>query len=392
MDQTFLWNATTLEGAASCGVIRCRSKKEAMNKLQAQGYFKISLDLVPRERLKTILSPSELITILNALSSILDAGISMLEALELLVNDRHSPVIQYVFLKLRKTLHDGHSLEEGFSGLSPLFSDFFVAMIRLSERSGNFRQGLHDLRFYYQQQENRRLELQRIFRYPKIVFSMIAVMSLGIIIFVVPMFNNVYALFKDGLPFLTSVVVRLSRFFHEHAEIVLAICGIIIFWAYLPGIRVFHPWLFLRRKIRTVIQSKEDPFLFAHAMSLLLASGQSVHLAAQQATDCLSPENRKYGQQLSQRLNAGLGFSEAFQATSWFPDVFRRFIAPAEQTGLLQIGFEQVHVFIDRQRSSRFEKWSRLIEPALMLLMGSVTMILLLSIYLPIFDLGNRIG
>ncbi len=392
MNSVYIWNAITLKGENGYGTIRGQTKKNVMSHLHSQGYYHVSLESVPGDQLNTTLKNVDLIYILDSLASILDAGISMIEALELLVSDRKSVIVRYVFLELKSALHEGQSLEIGFSSLSPLFPEFFIAMIRLCEKSGRLSQGLGDLKSYYQHQENRRQELVRIFRYPKIVFGMILFLSLGVIIFVVPMFNNVYALFKNDLPLLTYLIVQLSHFFHNNSILILTICVILTIWAYVPGIRFFHPWIFFFQKMRHIAQSKEDPFLYAHAMALLLESGQSVNQAAQQATACMSEKNHKHGDLLTGRLNAGLGFSEAFQGLPWFPDAFQRFIVPAEQTGLLKMGFEQIYTYIDRQRTARFEKWSRFIEPALMLTLGTVTLILLLSIYLPVFDLGNRIG
>ena len=392
METIYLWKAITLNGASGQGIASDDTKKKVWNDLNKQGYYQISLKTVPRDQMNTALKTGDLIYILNSFTSILDAGISIIEALELMLDDRKSIIIRYIFLKLRFELHQGKSLEDSFSQLSPLFSKFFIAMIRLCEKSGNLRQGLHDLKAYYQHQETRQQELTRIFRYPKIIFCMILLLSLGVIVFVVPMFNNVYALFKNDLPILTKMMVTVSDFFHQNSAIILtAVFGFVI-WGYLPKIRFFHPWIVLSQQLQRILQSKEDPFLYAHAMSLLLESGQSVNQAAEQAAECMSEKNRRHGIILTQKLSAGLVFSEAFQSSRWFPQSFHRFIAPAEKTGLLKVGFEQIYTYIDRQREAQFAKWSRFIEPLLMLILGAVTLTLLLSIYLPIFDLGNRIG
>ncbi|NQU63695.1 MAG: type II secretion system F family protein [SAR324 cluster bacterium] len=392
MATVYLWQAVTLNGISGQGIAVDTAKKSVWNLLSSQGYYQISLKTVPRELMNTTLKNSDLIYILNSFTSILDAGISIIEALELMLNDQRSIIVHYVFLKLRFELHQGKSLEEGFSELAPLFPKFFVAMIRLCEKSGNLRQGLHKLKSYYQHQENRHQELLRIIRYPKIIFGMILLLSFGVIVFIVPMFNNVYALFKGDLPILTKMMVALSGFFHQNSVVILAVIIGIAAWGYVPKLRFFHPWVILSQHLRRILQSREDPFLYAHAMSLLLESGQSVDQAAKQAAECMSEKNRPHGLLLTEKLSSGLVFSEAFQSSHWFPSAFQRFIAPAEKTGLLKVGFEQIYTYIDRRREAQFEKWSRFIEPLLMLILGTVTLTLLLSVYLPIFDLGNRIG
>lgn len=392
MDSIYIWNAITLNGEPGYGTIRNQTKKSVCRQLHHLGYYQVRVETVPHDQLNSPLKNVDLIYFLDALVSILDAGISIAEALDLLINDRRSAITRYVFLELKTSLHEGQNLEEAFTELSPLFSEFFVAMIRLCEKSGRLRQGLHDLKSYYQHQENRRRELVRIFRYPKIVSTTILLLTFGVVVFIVPMFNNVYALFKGDLPILTRIIVGISRFVHENDLLLLAGCMTFFVWGMIPMGRAIHPWFLLSRKLNNVTRSREDPFIYAHAMALLLDSGQSVDQAAQQAMQCMSGRNQKQGQFIVERLSSGMGFAESFQGLDWFPDPFHQFLKPAEQTGLLKMGFEQIYTYIDRQRSARFEKWSRFIEPVLMLILGTITLVLLLSIYLPVFDLGNRIG
>jgi len=392
MDTVYIWRAITLDGISESGISHSEKRSAVKRQLHSRGLYRISLEPLPWGSLLVPLNNRDLSYILDSLVSILDAGISIREALELLINDRRSAVIRYVFLDLRKSLHNGLSLEDAFSTLSPLFPEFFVAMIRLCEKSGQLRQGLHNLKTYYMHQEERRQDLLKIMRYPKIVFSTMVLLSLGLVVFVVPMFSSVYALFGDDLPFLTHAVVQVSRFLHVNQVGILICCFILVGWAFLPWARHLHPLVLLLRKVKSVVHSRDDPYLYAYAMSLLLESGQSVIQATSQATACMSLKNRAYGNLVTEKLNAGMGFSEAFQEIKWFPDLFLQFMKPAEQTGLLKVGFEQIHTYIDRERSARFEKWSRLIEPVLMLILGAVILVLLLAIYLPIFDLGNRIG
>ena len=124
MENVYIWNAITLSGDNGGGIIRGTSRKKVWNRLHSQGYYQVSLESVPREQLHASLKNVDLIYILDSLVVMLDAGISMLEALELLISDRKSTVVRYVFLELRNALHRGKSLEDGFTSLSPLFPDF----------------------------------------------------------------------------------------------------------------------------------------------------------------------------------------------------------------------------------------------------------------------------
>ncbi|MCP4751788.1 MAG: type II secretion system F family protein [Proteobacteria bacterium] len=392
MKQIYLWKAATLEGVANYGTIGSRTGRSAIQSLRDQGYFQISLTPLPHKVLNSALSNKETINILDSLTLLLDSGISMIEALDLLVNDDKSSVSQYVFTNLRNSLHGGKSLEKGFAELIPLFSGFFLSMIGLCEKTGNLRQGLHALGIFYKSQETRRQEFQNLIRYPKIVLSITLLLSFGIVFFIIPMFENIYALFKGDLPILTRGMVFVSDFLHRYIFAVSAIVAGIVTWANLPQVSRFHPVVLLSERIRKIFQSREDPFLYAHAMKILLESGQPINLATKQAAGCMSNRNRRHGLLLDRKLSAGFSFSEAFQEVSWFPTIFRNYIASAEKAGLLKVGFEQVYNYINRRREEDFAKWSKFVEPVLMLVLGTIILTLLLSIYLPIFELGNKVG
>ncbi len=392
MNNVYIWEATTLKNISKLGVIESRSRGSAIKTLREQSFFRISLTTVPDKQLNSAMPIKGIIDILNSLTLMLGSGISIIETLELLINDRKSIVTQYVFCKLRDALHQGKSLELGFQELSPLFSDFFQSMISLCEKTGKLQDGLQALETFHQNQQNRQQEFQKLIRYPKVIFSITILLSLGVIVFIVPMFKNIYALFKGDLPILTRGMVFLSNFFQQYGMIILLLIACFFFWANLPKVRRFHPWVFVSGQVKKRFQGKEDPFLYAHAMKILLESGQPIQLATKQAAGCMSAKNQRHGFSLSKMLNAGLSFSEAFQELAWFPSIFHNYIASAEKAGLLKVGFEQVYNFLNRQREEQFAKWSRFIEPVLMLVLGTIVLAILLSIYLPIFDLGNQLG
>lgn len=391
MRAIYLWEALRLDGRKEFGILENLTRQQALTQLRQNGLFKIVLRRVPERKRTTPLHSEEILEFLNSVLMMLDAGITLISTLELLSGDQKSPMLQYCFCSLRNSLQQGIHPEQAFRALHPLFSDFFIAMIRVSEKSGNLIDGLRSLHDFYQNKSARSKELKRITGYPKIVFLFSLLISLGLIVFIVPMFEHIYRLYQGDLPLLTQIVVTLSAVIREYFVSIIAGLALFYGWALIPKIRIIHPVVFLGKKINEAGQKREDPLLYAHSIHILLKSGESIQETVKIAAKCMSKTGQIYGNKVIEMLQRGNSFSELFFELEWFPDCFHRFISSAEKAGSLQVGFEQVSLFIIKEREERFQRWSRMIEPTLMICMGALILSLLLSIYLPIFDLGNQI-
>ena len=391
INRTFIWEAQTLVGMSESGIIRDASKTLAKQQLHDRGYFQIQLTPVSERIYNSALPSKETIELINSMLLMLDSGVSLLETLEMLIYEKKSIVSRYIYYRLRESLHQGSSITVAFEDLNPIFSDFFLSMIALSDRSGDLRKGLRALKEFNESQESRLQEIKKITRYPKIVFSLTIIIAFGVITFIIPMFENIYSLYEGNLPAITKLMVVTSSFIHHYWLYLVLVMFCFAIWANLPLIRKFNPWILLNKHIRRYLQTKEDPYLYAHAMKILLESGQPVKVATKQAAGCMSEKNQVHGFSLAERLNTGLTFTESFRELSWFPVIYPRFLASAEKAGMLQVGFEQIYRYINMERRNQFNRWSKYLEPSLMLFLGSIILVILLSIYLPIFELGNQI-
>ncbi len=391
MRSVYLWEGRTLQGDTAFGIERGRSRRHVRHKLRNRGYFNLTIRPIPTHITHSPLSTERLLEVLQALAHVLSSGASLRESLILLVKSNSAYVTRYVFSKLNVSLHKGHSLERSFADMKPLFPGFFVAMVSLSEKTGKLAEGLQSLIGFYGSREERKNAMEKALRYPKIVFGLTLLLGLGIVVFIIPMFDEVYALFQGDLPIPTKGLVYLSETIRSHWIPLGAAALALSAWFYLPKLKHLHPVAIVSRLLRTLLLSQEDRLLYAHAMKILLESGQPVRNATQIARDCLTERNRKHGAAIAELLDSGMSFSQAFSRVSWFPPVYRTYIESAEKAGLLQIGFQQIFRFIERERENRFEKFSKLVEPLLILAVGGAILVLLLAVYLPIFEMGNRL-
>jgi len=185
--------------------------------------------------------------------------------------------------------------------------------------------------------------------------------------------------------------MSISRFINDQWLVIIAGIAVFTFWYKIPAFCYIHPLFLLMKWVKKRWFGSQDQLLFAHSMSLLLKSGKTAYAALQDISFMVSPQNRKQILKLIKQLEAGERFSEIFLKSKWFPGVFHRLISVAEAAGDLSLGFFQVHQYLENQMEKRFNKIINYIEPGLMVLLGGMVLFVLLSIYLPIFDLGNQI-
>jgi len=131
--------------------------------------------------------------------------------------------------------------------------------------------------------------------------------------------------------------------------------------------------------------------LFSHAMKILLQSGINSLAAVKIAGTAISKTNQHNIAYLLESLNEGKSFSQSFKSSSWFAPIFFDYIAAAENTGNLRAGFDQVFQNLNRKKEEQFATWSSFIEPVVMIILGALVLAIMISIYLPLFELGNKI-
>lgn len=388
----YFWKARTLEDQAKFGIIECASKSIAKKQLQEHAYFRIALTPIPSALHEKPLTTQQLLSFLNSLLLMLNAGLPIHEALELMCRENKSVWMTYVCTRLLELLQQGKSLKEALSVLTPLFPPFFLSMVHIVELSGQIREGLRSAyEFYFKQEEHAR-ELKQIMRYPKIVLTAALMLIASVTIFIVPMFQSIYLMFGNELPLLTNILVKLSSYVHSQTLTVVALFAAVTLWFVAPACQRFNPVLALARRLGEALSSREDPYLYSLAMKMQLENGQSVSEATRNAASCLSLRNRTHCELISEKLDAGFSLAEAFQSSRWFPPIFHQLLPSAETAGQLGIGFSQISSYLEQKRNDRFAFWSKFLEPIMMLLLGTLILMVLLAIYLPIFDLGNKIG
>lgn len=357
-----------------------------------QQFIRLKKIKIPRRLISKPLSLREILQILTSLARLLENGLSIYDAVNLLIHDSSKLIYRYVYLSLRQALKEGVPLSDALESLAPLVPEFLISMLRASEKSGQFLSGIQELEQFYLERVKRQDQLRKLLRYPKIVLGFSFIFGVGILAFVVPMFHNIYRLQGDNLPLLTRGLVYLSTSIRNMPFIYLGSAGS-LFFGYRWLVQKYHNFYFVKRALHWILKGRvRNQWFFSHAMSILLKNGMDLLESLSVVGESSSEDVQEKAVYLKELLKKGVGLSDALKEVGGFSEIFYYSILSAEGVGKLYLGFEQVCGYLKRKNEERFQMMSRLIEPLVMILLGGIVFVLLLGIYLPIFDMGNYIS
>jgi general secretion pathway protein F len=326
------------------------------------------------------------------LHSLLDAGQTVVDAIDVLGrNDRHGKH-RAIYDALLQSLQNGNQLSQAMSGLPSVFPPLYVAMVRASETTGTVRAAIRRFMLYQRQVDDIRGKLAAAATYPAILLSV----GFGVIgflmLYVLPRFSAVYD--DAGVANGTSGFVQIWGSFVRN-NTVLAWSGMLLFGATVFGL-IMHPRTrsaAYRRLLATPWIGERMWILqlgrLYRTLSMLLKSGVSV-IAAMRMTQESLPETMQ--EDLAAAVKAvseGTAMSVVMNECNLSTEVAQRLLVAGESSGNLDDMMERIADFYDQETAIWIDTAGRLIEPILMMVIGLIIGGIVLMLYAPIFDLAN---
>ena len=331
------------------------------------------------------------------LATLLKAGMPLVQSLDILRTRLTNPVFKAVLDDVHGKVRGGTALSDAFAAHGELFPTVYTASLMAGERSGNLDAVLRRFVAYSKTVDAVRSKTISAMLYP-VVLVALAVLLVGIIVVkVVPTFAEFYASFDADLPFSTRVIVAISDFVRgQFWFIVIAVvAGVVGFmtWMRQPGRgRQFDRFL-LKLPFIGASFHKFSTSQLARTLATLLGGGiplvNSIEIAAR------STGNRHLGAELevvAVRVREGQGFAATLLERQAVPDVAIKMIEVGESTGALTEMLNSLADFYDEEIETEVSRFVTLIEPAMLVFMGVVIAGIVLSLYLPLFQLTSVIG
>lgn len=336
-----------------------------------------------------------LVLFCQELLALLEAGLALVEALETLGEKEARPEIARVLAQAVARLREGHplsfSLEHSGAWLPPLF----IASVRASEKTGALAETLSRYVEYQSQMDRVRRNIAGASIYPLILLIVGALVTMFLMLYVVPRFSLVYADLGTALPLSSRLLMTWGQFLGAHA--VLLAAGSAALLAALVWLLMQAPpqrWLMGRLWQLPALGARLRLFYLSRlyrSMGMLLRGGMPIGAAITMAANGLPVVLREQLALAGARIREGQAISQSMQANGLATPVALRMLRVGERSGRMGEMMERIAGFYEEETTRWVERFTKLFEPLLMLVIGLLIGGIVVLMYLPIFDLAGNI-
>ena len=344
---------------------------------------------------QTRIPPREFLIFNQELATLLKAGMPLVQSLDLLKRRVESPVFRAVLEDVYERVRSGSALSEAFGAHESILPTVYTASLLAGERSGSLDSVLRRFVEYSKIIATIKRKIVSALVYPALLTTLALALVCVIVIWVVPAFSNFYGSFTNArLPLITRIIIAISDFIRGQFLLLLIgiplLAGGLVAWARQPVQKTRFDRLILGMPMLGDVAQKFSTSQMARTLATLLGGGLPLVHALDIASRSMS--NQFMAKQLAivtTRVKEGESFSAALQARRVFPEVAVKMAEVGEQTGALQEMLNTVADFYDEEISTNMERFVTLVEPTLLVIMGIVIASILISLYMPIFQLSS---
>lgn len=368
---------------------------EIVRKAESQGYKVISAKAKAswsgrgsRYRFPLTLFSQELL-------SLLGAGLSLLESLDTLAEKEKHDLARKVYGQLIRLLREGRPLSHAMQQFPDVFPSLYVATVQASEKTGDLTEALVRYLAYQRQIDIVRKRIVSAAIYPVLLMVVGSLVIVFLMAYVVPKFSRVYEDMGDNLPWMSRVLMQWGRLIEAHgaaigAALVFAL-GAAAFWATRPSTRQWAVRLMWQLPAFGERMRVYQLARFYRTLGMLLRGGIPLVTALEMVAGLLQPALRASLQEACRMIREGQPVSESMYRQGLTTEVALRMLRVGERTGKLGEMTERIAGFYDDDMARWVDWFTRLFEPLLMTLIGLIIGLIVLLMYLPIFELAGNI-
>jgi type IV pilus assembly protein PilC len=400
-EHRYAWRGVDRDGKIVTGDMKANSPDAVHDQLKQQ---RIRATRVQRQydvpvwlklQTKSQISTRDITQLTRQLATLLHAGVPLLQALHLLERGENKVAVRSMLRDLVGQIEGGVTLSQALQQHTS-FDALYCNLVAVGELAGMLDTMLERLASHLEKSEALRISIRTALIYPTAVLGIAISVTVLILIFVVPAFQNIFATFGAELPWLTRWVIALSESIEEYGLLLLSLCIASMWWLKWQLTRrwqwrhCLHGWLLcipiagpLTRHACAARWTRTLATLFSAGIPLTDAleavQGVTGHLWFQAAT-----------QNIRQQLIQGRALSQALDSTNdLFPNMVVQMCAIGEESGALDHMLEKTADYYEREVDSTVARLSTLLEPLIMVVLGVLIGGLVMALYLPIFQLGQ---
>ncbi len=338
----------------------------------------------------------DLLVFTRQLYAMVHAGIPLVNALKVVKDQIPNRKLKQIAADIASFIEEGGRFSTALTKYRGVFGDLYVSMIRAAEESGTLEETLKRLAEHIEKVENLRGKVKSALFYPVFVLFIASAIIVFILTFVIPKFQSLYAGMGGELPALTRLVIKASQILRDYIGwfvfgLVIAIIAFLQLRR-LPAVKYFIDSVLLKLPVFGNLILKSSIAYFARTLSSMIASGLNILDALEVAGDTANNEVvRKAIEKVRKQVEQGVRISVALSKSGIFPPMLINMVAIGEEAGNLDEMLSKVADFYEEEVDRTVDGLTSLIEPFMIVFIGSIIAFIIVAMYLPIFKIGELI-
>jgi type IV pilus assembly protein PilC len=399
---TFVFKATDLAGIPARGEVEANSKQDVAEQLKERGL--VVVDIAHKYRSKELnvelfsrIKASDLAVASRQLSTMVSSGMTILRALYVLEEQTESKKLKEAFASVRRDVEAGLQLSDALARHPKVFSPLYVSMVKAGETGGVLDDCLLRVADQLEKDASLRRQVRAATIYPILVITFAVIVLLALVAFLIPVFEGVFKTFGGKLPAISQFMVDLSHLVDDDWYIlIVVVVALVASFIYFKRSKFGRPrWdafkLRIPMKIGDVVQ-KVAIARWSRTFSSLVAAGvpimQAIEITGKTAGNAVIEESMAA---VIANVKAGGTIADPLKRAKVFPAMVPHMVGVGEETGALDAMLGKIADFYEDEVEAAIKALTSILEPAMILLVGGIVGVIVISMYLPLFDVYKSV-
>lgn len=395
----YSYKAKSKDGNVIKGKVESNNKHNAVRELSQMDLIVYEVepvnDILNKEiTLGRPLKQKDFTIFLRQFATLMEAGILLINAIDLLAEQTQSKALQEALVNISEDVKEGQALSEGMAQYPELFPKLLVQMIKTGEVSGNLQEVLDRMATYYEKQYTLKEKITTALTYPIVVSVFAILITIFLLLFIVPIFGDMYTDMGQELPLITRTVLGLSDFIRNFWWVfVLLIIGFLFVYRKMrqedAGNRMLD-YIALKLPIIGTFIQKSVLARMTQTLSSLLNSSVPILQAVEVTSDVVGNQVvKEVLLDARSSLERGESLAKPMEDSWVFPPLIIQMIRVGEESGALDEMLQKVANIYEQDVNEASDKLQSLIEPVLIIFLAVIVGLIVLAIVVPMFGLFN---
>jgi type IV pilus assembly protein PilC len=399
----FIWKGTASNGEIQKGEVEAQDEQAVRRLLRQQRISPSKIKAKPKDLFENIgflqkkVSPKEIVVFVRQLSTMIDAGLPLVQGLEVLASQQENKTFKKILQDTKSDIESGSTFADALKKHPKQFDRLFCNMVAAGETGGILDDVLKRLADYMEKALRLKRKVKGALTYPIIVLSISALVIGVILIFVIPVFEQMFADLGSALPVPTQMVVNLSNFLKSYFPFIIGALVVMVFlfkkyYNTEKGRRVVDR-LILRSPVFGPLLKKVAVAKLTRTLGTLINSGvpilETLNVAAGTAGNKIV-EEAIYNVRSS--ISEGRSIAQPLGESGVFPAMVVQMISVGETTGALDQMLNKIADFYDEEVETAVDALTSMIEPFMIVFLGGTIGSIIIAMYLPIFSMAGVVS